>query len=107
MIRPATDARYERRRRGITTELTVDTGVVDHGVHRAERIHLLCDAADFCRATQIANHYRDGTWAEVSERRRPLGRTRVQDHLVARVQERMSRRAAEALGTTSDEDTGI
>src|SRR5262249_24784423 len=83
--------------------LAIDAGVVDHGVHRAKRVDLLCNGADLCGATQIADRHSGGMRLEV-ERRGPLRRARVEDHFVARVQERMRGRAAKTVSATRDED---
>jgi hypothetical protein len=56
---------------------------VDNRVHAADRIDLLCDAVGLGRATQVTDNDPGGLGCEIGKRRGALGRSCVEDDLMA------------------------
>ena len=73
----------------------VDPGIVDNRVHAADRVHLLCDAADLSRAAQVTDYDPGGLGCEVGKRRGALGRSCMDNDVMAVIEKRPRRRATE------------
>jgi hypothetical protein len=76
----------------------VDAGIVDNRVHAADRIYLLCYAVDLGCAAQVTDYDSGGLGCEVDKRRRALGRSRMEDDLMAVIEKRLRRRATKPIG---------
>jgi hypothetical protein len=75
---------------------------VDNRVHAADRIYLLCYAVDLGCAAQVTDYDPGGLGCEVGKRRGALGRSRMEDDLVAVIEKRLRRRAAKPIGAAGD-----
>ena len=75
--------------------LEEDVGVVDHGVHPADLVHLAGEFPGLGCAGQVADDDSRGVHSEVAERRRPLAAAGVQHHVMAFIHEDTGGGAAE------------
>jgi hypothetical protein len=77
---------------------------MDNRVHAADLINLLCDAVDLFRAAQVTDYDPGGLGCEAGKRRGALGRSCVEDDLMAVIEKRPRRRATEPIGAAGDKD---
>jgi hypothetical protein len=77
---------------------------VNDGIHPSERVHLVRDMSRVSRATQVTYDDAGGPGSEVVERRRALGRSRVQNDLVTLLDQSLRCGSAEAVCAAGDED---
>lgn len=59
-------------RRRPTAWLPVNARVMNHRIHKAERVDLFRDAPSFGTASEIADHDPSSAWSELGQRRRAL-----------------------------------
>jgi hypothetical protein len=77
---------------------------VDNRVHAADRIYLLCNAVDLDRAAQVTDCDPRSLGCEVGKRRGALGRSSMEDDLMALIEKRPRRRATEPIGAAGDKN---
>lgn len=90
-------------RRG-TPVREVYAGVVNDGVHAAERVHLLRDVARLVGITQVADDNAGRARCDVLYRRSPGTRACMQHDGMSIIEQRFCCRASETVGAASDED---
>ena len=82
----------------------VDTGVVDDGVHGAERVHLVSNLACLLEVGGIPQHRGRTPCQQRLYGGQPMLCAHVNDDLVPVGEQRLRRRLAETVGGTGDED---
>src|SRR4029077_10952362 len=92
------------RTQGAAAPRHVDAGIVDNRVHAADRIYLLCYAADLGCAAQVTDYDPGGLGCEVGKRRGALARSCIKHDLMAVIEKRPRRRTTEPIGAAGDKN---
>jgi hypothetical protein len=84
--------------------VVADMPAVDDGVHPADGVHLGGDASGFNGTTKITDDQAGGPWRNIVECGGPLARPRVQNDVMALVDERPRGGTPQAVCAASDEN---
>jgi hypothetical protein len=77
---------------------------VDHCIHPAEAVHVACDVARLLHVCEVADDDVGAALDEVADDFEPVVVANMDDDLMSVGEERLRRRASEAVGRAGDED---